>query len=68
MDREFDLKLSSGKTVTWLGRSGIEAATRYASCFPGTVVIAWRWKTTGIGIGLGHIIEPGDPGWSILGR
>ena len=44
---EFELKLSGGKVVTWTGKDGIDAATRYVEC-KGGMVIAWRNIPVGI--------------------
>ncbi len=41
-DKEYELKLANGKVVTWTGKDGIDAATRYADCNHGAVVVAWR--------------------------
>ncbi len=41
MEREYELKLATGKVVKWTGTSGEDAARRYVDCVPATVV-AWR--------------------------
>lgn len=48
MEREFELKLSSGKVVTWSGIDGENAAYRYTDCFKEVSVIAWREIKTGV--------------------
>lgn len=39
--QRYDLKLDTGKWVTWSGSDGVDAAVRYVDCKGGTVV-AWR--------------------------
>jgi len=39
---EFDLKLVSGKVVTWSGATGEEAARRYVDANPTETVLAFR--------------------------
>lgn len=41
-DRPFDLKLASGKTVSWNGKDGEDASRRYVDCHRDAVVVAWR--------------------------
>ena len=41
-ERRWELKLSDGRTVTWPGRTGEDAARRYVDCHRGTVVVASR--------------------------
>ncbi len=60
MQKQFDLKLSGGKVVTWEGKDGVDAAHRYADANPDAVVLAWRNHSEPIGIGLKPIIEPGE--------
>jgi len=56
MEREFELKLASGKVVVWSGKDGINAAERYVDCNGGTV-IAWRdYPKYGVFVGTGNII------------
>jgi len=42
MEKEYELKLASGKVVIWHGKDGINAAERYVDCKRGETVIAWR--------------------------
>ena len=42
IEQEFELKLASGKVVTWTGETGEDAAYRYTDCFQGTTVVAGR--------------------------
>ena len=53
---DFELKLSDGQVVTWQGKDGIDAATRYVDCKGGTV-IAWRDIPVGIFPYNGNAIE-----------
>ncbi|MDP2945876.1 MAG: hypothetical protein Q8N61_00255 [bacterium] len=62
-EQEFELKLATGKFVTWNGQDGEEAARRYVDCFRGVKVVAWRWPRHGLFIGMRRILEPGDAGW-----
>lgn len=39
---QFDLKLANGKTVTWSGEDGENAARRYVDCHRDDAVVAWR--------------------------
>ena len=55
----FELKLASGKVVTWEGESGEDAAFRYADCHRDVTVVAWRHVRHGLFIGPREIIEPG---------
>lgn len=47
-EQPFQLKLATGKVVTWNGTSGPDAAVRYVDCFRGAEVVAWRAITTNI--------------------
>lgn len=65
----YELKLSSGKVVTWEGKSGEDAAHRYVDCHRESTVIAWRHpKGPRIVTHFAEradrirILEPGDPG------
>jgi hypothetical protein len=42
MKRNYELKLSTGKTVIWEGENGEDACKYYAETHPGVTVIAWR--------------------------
>ena len=55
----FELKLASGKVVTWEGSSGEDAALRYVDMYQGATVVAWRHVRHGLFIGSREIIEPG---------
>lgn len=58
MEREFELKLSDGgKIVSWLGKDGVDAATRYAAEHAGAVVIAWRYPKVAVVVGIPRIVE-----------
>lgn len=46
LDREFELKLATGKVVVWPGKNGVNAAHRYVDCHDGATVVAWRARTT----------------------
>ena len=52
MEREYNLKIvtpeGKAKIVTWTGEDGRIACERYAACFTGTVVRAWREVETGV--------------------
>ena len=39
---QYELRLASGKTVVWDGRTALEAAQRYVDAHPGQVVLSWR--------------------------
>jgi len=55
--REYELKLSSGKVITWSGTSEINAAERYVDCYSDAVVVATRPITHGLYLyNPGHII------------
>ena len=56
-DRTFELLLSDGKTVTWAGHDGIDAAVRYVAAHPEATVIAWREVQHGVSVGLLKIID-----------
>lgn len=58
----FELKLATGEKVVWEGKDPDDASRRYADCFPGSVVVAWRhYPRHGVFPGAGaNIIEPGD--------
>ena len=53
MIHEYELKLDTGKIVTWTGTSGEDAAMRAADCLKVTVV-AWRYPETYVGPGPVH--------------
>jgi len=56
----FELKLATGRVVTWEGESGEDAALRYVDCHQAeTVVVAWRHVRHGLFVGAREIIEPG---------
>lgn len=38
----YQLKLDTGRVVTWTGDSGEDAAWRYARAHEGATVVAWR--------------------------
>ena len=42
IDREWELKLASGKMVTWIGKTGEDAAWRYVDCHRDATVVAYR--------------------------
>lgn len=44
----FELKLSTGKVVTWEGIDASDAATRYVDTFRDAVIVAWRTPGKGI--------------------
>jgi len=48
---EFELRLANGRTVSWIGTDGVDAARRYANAHPGAIVIAWRHPKNEIRIG-----------------
>ena len=48
IESEYELKLSNGKIVEWVGTSGENAAMRYADCNKDITVIAFRPVTHGI--------------------
>lgn len=41
-DKKWELRLATGKRVTWAGESGIEAARRYVDAHPGATIVAFR--------------------------
>lgn len=45
----FELKLASGKVVTWHGTDGINASRRYVDCNRDETVVAWRYPRTYVG-------------------
>lgn len=54
----FELKLATGKVVTWEGRDGEEAALRYADAHRDSTVVAWRHIRHGLFFGLKPIVGP----------
>lgn len=42
IERVYELKLESGKVVTWTGKDGPDAASKYVASHPGVRVIAYR--------------------------
>jgi len=56
-DRTFELRLRGGKTVTWAGSDGENAAWRYVAAHPEATVIAWREVRHGVSVGLLKIID-----------
>ena len=50
VEYKWDLKLKSGKWVTWNGRTATEAAERYVDCHREDVVVAYREANYGIGV------------------
>lgn len=57
MEQKFELKLASGKVVTWMGGSGEDAARRYVDSHRSEVVVAWRYPRTELRIGMIRIKE-----------
>ena len=55
----YELKLATGKVVTWEGESGEDAALRYVDMHQDATVIAWRHVRHGLFIGAREIVEPG---------
>lgn len=51
-EETFELKLSSGKTVTWTGEDGEHAARRYVALHPSETVVAWRHPRYELKIGM----------------
>ena len=47
MTNTYELKLTSGKVITWEGEDGEDAVKRYIDCERGTV-IAWRSVAHGL--------------------
>ena len=41
-ESKYELKLQGGKTATWTGRDGVDAAKRYVDCHRDATVIATR--------------------------
>lgn len=56
-EEKYELKLKSGKVVTWLGKDGEDAARRYVDIHREEAVIAWRNVRYGLAIGLQMITE-----------
>ena len=48
IEREWELKLQTGKTVTWTGKTGEDAAWRYVDCHREATIIAYRQPRYGI--------------------
>ena len=48
MENRYELKLTGGKVVEWTGKSGEDAAQRYADTFKGTEMRAYKIISTGI--------------------
>ena len=63
IEREYELKLASGRVVTWTGVSPEVVIARYQDVYPDQQVVAWRFVHHGLFVGLNRILEPGDPGW-----
>lgn len=58
MDKQYELKLASGKVVIWEGEEGIDAAKRYVDAHREATVIAWRdYPRYGIFLGMQTIID-----------
>ncbi len=58
MDKQYELKLTSGKAVVWDGEDGIKAAQRYVDAHPNEEVLAWRdYPRHGILFGTQSIID-----------
>lgn len=55
----FELKLSTGRVVTWEGGSGEDAALRFVDSHPEATVIAWRHVQHGLFVGVREVVEPG---------
>lgn len=49
--RTYEIKLASGKVVTWQGRDGVDACKSAADCLRETVV-AWREPRAAIHVGI----------------
>jgi len=47
-EREFELKLATGKIVKWTGKTGVNAAHNYVDCVQDATVVAWREIQYGI--------------------
>lgn len=50
-ERAFELKLGTGKFVTWNGKDGEDAARRYVDCHEDSSVVAWRYPKVELVIG-----------------
>lgn len=50
MEYELKVKTADGKSkvVIWDGKEGLNTCERYADCFRGAAVIAWREVKTGV--------------------
>jgi hypothetical protein len=48
----YELKLADGTLVCWDGTSGEDASRRYADCHPSASVVAWRYPTPELFIGI----------------
>lgn len=59
----FELKLTTGKIVTWEGESGEDAAGRYVDMHRDAAVIAWRHVRHGLFVGAKPTVEPGHYLW-----
>ncbi len=44
--RVYQLKLASGRVVTWTGKDGVDACRRYVDAHRDASVIAWRYDRT----------------------
>ncbi len=53
--QHFELKLSDGRTVSWTGTDGVDAATRYVDAHRDAVVVAWRHPRVELVIGTPNI-------------
>ena len=60
MDKQYELKLASGKTVIFEGETPQDAARRFVDLFRDETVIAWRnYPRHGLIIGTKPIVETG---------
>lgn len=60
-ERTYQLKLATGKVVTWVGRDGENAARRYVDAHRDAVVVATREdRAPQIRVGYGEITGPGE--------
>jgi len=57
MDQRFELKLSNGKIVDWMGTSGENAAHRYVDSHRDRTVVAWRYPKVELRFGMIRIKE-----------
>ena len=57
MDKVFELKLASGKTVKWHGEDGEDAARRFVDCCPTETVVAWRYPAVAVVVGIPSMVE-----------